>query len=274
MTVTYDFTGRVVLVTGAARGQGRSHALAFAAAGADLVIGDICGPMGSVSYDLGTRDELDEVAATIIASGGTCIARVCDVRDPQQVDELVAAALDRHRQIDVLINNAGIDGVAHLSDLTVDMWDDMMDTNVRGAFLMSKAVARPMTVRGSGKIITIGSIASMVGLPSRSHYVAAKHALAGLTKALALDLAPHRITVNLVCPGAVRSPMNVISAQHPGLGQEMARLVGSWNILEPQPELQLLAPQQISNAVLWLASDAADFVTGASIVVDAGASIK
>lgn len=272
--VRYDFTDRVVVMTGAARGQGRSHALAFADAGATVVVSDICGPNAASEYELGTFEELTGVAADIGRTGRPCLAQVCDVRDPNQVTALVAETVEKFGHIDVLVNNAAIDGVAPLADMKLAMWDDMMNTNVRGAFLLAQAVAPAMTASRRGKIINIGSIASFLGLPSRSHYVTAKHALAGLTKALALDLAPQGITVNMVCPGAVRSPMNAVSAMHPGMGQQLAQLTGSWNILEAQPERQLLEPTQISNAVLWLASAAADFVTGATFVIDAGASIK
>jgi NAD(P)-dependent dehydrogenase (short-subunit alcohol dehydrogenase family) len=272
--VKYDFTGQVVVVTGAARGQGRSHALAFAEAGADVVVTDICEQIDSVEYELGTAEGLTKVAVEIEKLGVRCMARSCDVRHEAQVSALVRATVSKFGRIDVLINNAGIDGIAHITELSVEAWDDMIDTHVRGAFLMSKAVAPTMISQNKGKIITTGSICSYLAIPSRSHYVTAKHALVGLTKALAIDLAPHRINVNIVCPGAVRSPMNVISAKHPEVQSWMGSLVGSWNILESDPDLQLLGTEEISNAMLWLASDASDYVTGASLMVDAGASIK
>ncbi len=196
--VRYDFTGNVVLVTGAARGQGRSHALAFAQTGADVVISDICGPIESAEYDLGTLEQLVDVGKQIDDIGVSNLVKVCDVRDETQVADLVDAVLERYGRIDILVNNAGIDGVAHVTDISPNMWDDMIDTHVRGAFLMSKAVAPTMMKQVHGKIIMIGSMGSFLGLPSRAHYITAKHALAGLTKALALDLAKYKINVNIL----------------------------------------------------------------------------
>ena len=119
-----------------------------------------------------------------------------------------------------------------------------------------------------------GSVASLLGLPYRAHYVTAKHGLLGLTRALALELGPERINVNLVCPGAVRSPLNAAGAARPELRGRMRELMGSFNVLESDPDNVLLGPEEITAAMLWLASDAADYVTGATIVVDAGITIK
>jgi SDR family mycofactocin-dependent oxidoreductase len=270
--VSYDFSGQVVLITGAARGQGRSHALAFAQAGADVVISDICAQIDSIEYPMATSEDLKGVAAMVEALGVRCLARECDVRDPEQVGALVDAAISTFGRIDVLINNAGIDTVLYIADLGVQAWDDMVNTNLRAAYLTSQAVSRAMIEQGRGKIVMIGSVNSFIGLPGHAHYVAAKHGLLGLTRALALEFAQHKINVNIVCPGAINTPMTRMAEGHDDWMAEIGHLVGPWNVINEKD--QLLDPEEITNAVLWLSSDASDFVTGTSLMVDAGTTIK
>jgi NAD(P)-dependent dehydrogenase (short-subunit alcohol dehydrogenase family) len=273
-TVRYDFSGHVVLVTGAARGQGRSHALAFAAAGASVVIADICEQVDSIEYPMATPEDLAATQALVEDLDVRCLSRQTDVRDADAVQALVDEAIAEFGQIDVLINNAGIDVIVDFAELTERGWNDMIETHLRGAFLVSQAVSKTMIPRRRGKILTTGSTNSFVGLPGHVHYVTAKHGLLGFTRALALDLAPHGINVNMVAPGAVLSPMNRMMEGHDDWAEALIPLTGTWNVLESDPERQMLDPQEITNAMLWLASDASNYVTGASIVVDAGATIK
>jgi SDR family mycofactocin-dependent oxidoreductase len=270
--VKYDFSGDVVLVTGGARGQGRAHAMAFAEAGASIVIADIAASMQSVPYPLATVEDLKETAAAIEQLDVRCLAEVCDVRDSTQVQSMVDNALSEFGHIDILINNAGIESVHSVVDMDEQVWDQMLDTNLRGAFLCSKYVAPNMIERGRGKIISTGSVESLVGMPRNAHYVAAKHGVLGLTKALALELAPHGINVNAVCPGGIDT--DLVAGLAPKYGDwfdELKATGGPWNIFD---EDAMLEPQEITHAMLWLASDASDFVTGTSIVVDAGFTIK
>lgn len=273
--VSYDFSGQTVLVTGAARGQGRVHALSFAAAGADVAVTDIGSDIPSVPYPLGTSEELQSLVTEIEAKGSRCAAVTCDVRDPQQVRSMVKQVEENLGGVDVLINNAGVESVYAATEMPEAAWDDVLDTNLRGAFLCAKYVAPGMIQRGRGKIVNTSSVLGLLGLPKNAHYTAAKHGLIGLTKALAIEFAPQGINVNAVCPGAIDTPMNDgLLEAHENWMTGLGPLSGSWNLFEEGPNAPMLGPEEVSQAMLWLSSDASDFVTGTTIVVDAGSSIK
>ena len=271
--VRWDFNEEVVLITGAARGQGRAHALGFARAGADLVICDIGTRLPTVDYALGTKEQLEEVAEECRALGVRCLTVVCDVGKSVQVRAMVDAAIAEYGQIDVLVNNAGVESVFHISELTEEAWDDLVNTNLRGVFLCSKYVSEHMVKAGKGRIVCIGSTSSLGGLLNQAHYCAAKHGVAGLTKALAIDLAPHGIGVNYVCPGGVDTPMvaGVMESAGGEYAETVPKLTGQWNLFD---EAAMIQPEDITGAVMWLASDAARCVTGAGVVVDAGFTAK
>jgi NAD(P)-dependent dehydrogenase (short-subunit alcohol dehydrogenase family) len=265
--VKYDYSGRVVLVTGAARGQGRAHALGFAAAGASVVACDIGSDMEGIPYALGTEEELKAVAAEVESLDARCLPLVCDVRKADRVEATVGEAIAELGKIDILIHNAGVNSAAEIDEMSEETWDAVMDTQLRGAANCAKAVVPGMKERGRGKILITGSVESFIALSKNAHYAAAKHGLLGLTRALAIDLAPHGINVNIVCPGGVDTPMLKITEVYPGWMEETAALTGAWNLFDREA---MLEPEDITNAMLWLASDGADRVTGASLVVDAG----
>jgi NAD(P)-dependent dehydrogenase (short-subunit alcohol dehydrogenase family) len=271
--VTYDFSGEVVLITGAARGQGRSHALAFAAAGADLVLADICAPVAAVPYPLADAEELRAVAAEVEALGVHCQATICDVRDRAQVRAMVDDAITAFGKVDVLINNAAVESLPSVVEMPEEAWDAVLDTALKGAFLCSQAVAGHMTAARKGRIITTGSAASLVGMPLQAHYCAAKHGVVGFTKALAIELAEFGVTANVVAPGGIDTAMThglLASPEAAGM-ERLAAAGGPFNLFDPTA---MLASQEITNAMLWLASDAARFVTGSTLTVDAGHTIK
>jgi NAD(P)-dependent dehydrogenase (short-subunit alcohol dehydrogenase family) len=273
--VSYDLSGQTVLVTGAARGQGRVHALSFAAAGADVAIVDIDADVASVPYPLARPEDLQSLATEIEDGGSRCVAVTCDVRDAEQIRSMVAEVEDGLGTIDVLINNAGVESVYAVTEMPESAWDDVLDTNLRGAFLCAKYIAPGMIEQGRGKIVNTSSVLGLVALPKNAHYTAAKHGLLGLTKALAIELAPHGINVNAVCPGAIDTPMNDgLLARHEDWMAGLGPLSGTWNLFAEGPDAPMLGPEEITQAMLWLASDASDFVTGTAIVVDAGAVIK
>jgi len=271
--VRYDFAGKVVLVTGAARGLGRSHALGFAQAGADILISDIGESMASVPYELAHAEELEAVAEEVAELGARCATAICDVRQSDQVERMITTAVEEFGKIDVLINNAGVESIYGLTDMPEQAWRQMIDTQLTGTFLCSKSAAAHMKKRRRGKILVTGSTSSYVAAQDQAHYVAAKSGVLGLTKAMAIDLAPFGINVNAVCPGATRTSMadGIRDGVGPDFTERLLELTGTWNLFDRE---SMLDPIETTQAMLWLASDASDFVTGASILVDAGFTIK
>lgn len=267
--VSYDFSGEVVLVTGAARGQGRAHAIGFAEAGADVAIADIGHGIETIPYELSSAEDLEAVKAEIEALGVRCHSVLCDVREAEQVNRMVASTVDALGSLDVLVCNAGTESSYRFQDLEEPAWEAIIDTHLRGGYLCSRAAARQMERQGRGKILVTGSVNSFTGLPRNAHYVTAKHGLLGLVRSLALELGSVGIRVNLVCPGAVDTPM--ITGMYNDTEQEfvdgLGAVSGVWNVFDPD---EIMAPEEITNAMLWLASDAADYVTGTALVVDAG----
>ena len=271
----YDFSGQVAFVTGAAHGQGRTHAQHYAKHGADVVVTDISENMDTVPYDLGTSDELEETASMVEDEGQEALAIEMDVRDENQVEAAVEEAIDEFGRIDVLANNAGIVTVADLVEMDEQLWDEMIDTNLKGVWLCAKHVGKHFIERGDGgKIVSTSSTAGLVGTPGAGHYVAAKHGVIGLTKTLALELAEYDVNVNAVCPTVVNTPM--VSGMTEAYGEEvlaqMGELAGPFNIFDA--ENPGLDATDITEAYLWLSSDAARYVTGIALPVDAGFTSK
>jgi SDR family mycofactocin-dependent oxidoreductase len=269
--VEYDFDGTVAFVTGAAHGQGRSHAVHYARHGADVVVTDVAENMGTVPYDLGTTDELAETASLVEDEGGEALALEVDVRDESAVESAVAEAVDRFGHVDVLANNAGVVTVSDLVEMDEAHWDELIDTNLKGVWLCSKHVGKQFVERGDGgAIVSTSSTAGLVGTPGAGHYVAAKHGVLGLTKTLALELAEYDVNVNAVCPTVVNTPM--ISGMTEAYGEEvlasMGELAGPFNVFDAEdPGIEA---SDVSEAYLWLSSDAARYVTGIALPIDAG----
>jgi NAD(P)-dependent dehydrogenase (short-subunit alcohol dehydrogenase family) len=270
--VSWNFRGETVLITGAAHGQGRQHALRFAKAGADLALCDLDSKIEGIDYPLGTPAELDAVGEECRAFGATVVTRVCDVRDATQVASFVEDAAGELGKIDIAVANAGLSNIVDVVDMTENDWDIIVDTNLKGVFLTLKHVAKHMIrAGGGGRMIATGSVHSFTGIPGGAHYSAAKHGLAGFCKALAIELAPYKIRVNYVCPTALNTVivemMNSprVPADH---GERIFNATGSWNLLDEGAPL--VDPAEVSEAVMWLASDSSKYVTGAPLIVDAG----
>jgi 3-oxoacyl-[acyl-carrier protein] reductase len=226
----------VAIVTGSARGIGRGIALAFARAGADLILVD-------------RAAGLDAVADEVRALGRRALVRVADVAREEEVRRLVDGTLAEYGRIDVLVNNAGtIVLPGAILETTVEAWDTMMAANARSVFLCSRAVLPTMLARRRGRIVNIGSVAGVRPLPERAAYCASKHAVTGFTRALALDLRPHGIAVNAICPGAVDTPLTRYS--RPDADRS------GW-----------LGPEDVAGVAVFLASDAARGMTGAVVEV-------
>jgi len=272
--------GRVALVTGAARGQGHSHALRLAREGADVILLDSVAPIEHIEYVMPEPSDLKQVAEEVRALGRTAVAVEADVRDLDAVTAGVASATKELGRLDILVANAGVLGTARRTwELSRDDWDTVVDVNLTGVWTSIKAAVPLMIAAGhGGSVVLISSIAGLRGIPGVSNYVAAKHGLVGLAGSLANEVAEHGIRVNTVHPTNVRTPMidNPISARifsphlvEPGL-DDGAEVLQRINLL-PVPWVDA---KDISAAVVWLSSDEARYVTGAAIPVDAGMLAK
>jgi NAD(P)-dependent dehydrogenase (short-subunit alcohol dehydrogenase family) len=271
--VMYDFSGAVALVTGAARGMGRDIARRFAGFGASVVASDVAAHVDALGYETAASPDLDETVAGIEAAGGEAHAVAADVREEEQVAALVEETIERYGRLDVLVNNAGVFTGAPVTELTEAAWDAAVDTNLKGPFLCAKHAARHMKSReGGGRIITVSSTSALVGIPNQASYQSSKHGVVGLTRTLALELAPFDVTVNTVCPTVVYTPMlDYLMGMGQAYFQEVSRLCGASTVF---PGLEALDVRDVSEAVLWLASPAARYVTGIALPVDGGFTCK
>jgi NAD(P)-dependent dehydrogenase (short-subunit alcohol dehydrogenase family) len=262
-----DLTGQVALITGAGRGQGRSHCLALAEAGATIAALDVCRDLDVPSYPLATRAELDEVVADVERLGGCAVPLVADVRDPGEVTAAVAAVEETFGRLDVLVNNAAVLTSAPFWELSEQQWTAVVDTNLSGVWRTTKAAAELLRRSPRGRIVNIASTGGVRAVPEFAHYVAAKHGVVGLTRAMAIELANDGVTVNAILPGAVDSPMLAGLADELGLTPDDVHK--RW--LHDQLLVEVIAPAEVTGALLWLLSDSARHVTGHCLAVDGGA---
>jgi len=260
------FEGQVVLITGAAHGQGRATALAFAREGARIVALDVARPLAYPGYSLGTSSDLDELAAAVRGIGGEALTFAADVRDDAAVTAAVDATVGAFGRIDVLFNNAGICAYGLAHELTEEAWDAMLDINVKGAWLVARRVIPVMIRQRSGVIINNSSVAGLRGMGRLSHYAASKWALTGLTKSWAIELAEHGIRVNSIHPTGVNTPMNDGLAALEGLTPREVAERSAGNLL-PVPWVEA---EDVAAMVLYLSSAESRYVTGAQFVLDAG----
>ncbi|MGW7435571.1 SDR family oxidoreductase [Streptomyces sp. NPDC054849] len=266
--------GKTALITGAARGLGRATARSFAREGADLVLLDVARDLPGVPYPLGSASQLEHTAHLCRELGVAVLVTEADVRHMAEVDGAVERAMHRFGSLDVLVNNAGIAApsgkAAH--EITEQEWQLMLDVDLTGAWRLIHAVGGHMVDRKAGSIINIASTAGLVGYRHFAGYVAAKHGLVGLTKAVALDYAPHKVRVNALCPGSVRDDTQVE-------GRMLAEIARSLHVpvaeheeifVGAQPMNALMEPEDVAAAALWLASDESRQVTGSVVAVDGG----
>jgi (+)-trans-carveol dehydrogenase len=265
----------VAFVTGAARGQGRSHAVRLAEEGADIIVLDLCAQISTVPYPMATRQDLDETVAAVEARDRRAIAIQADVRDFEALSSGLDDAVAQLGRLDIVAANAGIVSYGLADELSGEAWNDLIGTNLTGVWQTAKASVKHLTASGSGgSIIITSSIAGFHGLTAMAHYVSAKHGVIGLTKALARELGPHGIRVNAVCPGTVRTPMvendylyrtRFPDGQRPDF-DELASTLGGNPLGIPYVEAV-----DISNALMFLASDEARYITAVALPVDGGA---
>lgn len=246
----YGVAGKRVLVTGATKGMGRDVAEAFAQAGADLFL---------TGRD---EQELAECVDAVRAHGRRAESATAELADPGAVVALGEQAIATLGGIDVLVNNAGVAQLEPLLEVTLEKWDTQIDVNLRAPFFLAQTIAKDMVARGEGgKIVNIASTAGLIGVPNHSAYCASKGGLLTLTKTLALELGPHGVQVNAICPAIVMTPMGKQVWDHPGIREEA---------LAKYPSERFGDEVDVSAAILYLSSPASDWVTGTQLVVDGG----
>lgn len=268
--------GKVALITGGSRGQGRAHAVTCAREGADVIIVDTVDQIASVQYPMAKQADLDETVRQVEALDRRIVATVGDVRKQSDLDEAVEQGVAQLGRLDILIANAGIFSLAPAHELTDEMWDDMIAVNLTGVWKSAKAVLPQMMEQGSGSIVMTSSINGLEPGANYVHYCAAKFGVVGIMKTLALEYARHGIRVNSVHPGAILTPMtswqgayDMMSGKPPGEGTE-ADMLDAGYAFHALKGAGFLDPQRIADAALWLNSDLASAVTGITVPVDAG----
>ena len=254
-------TGQQALVTGANSGIGRAVAVALGAAGANVVVNYVA-----------NEEAAAEVVAEITAAGSQAMAFRCDVSQEEQVDGMFAAAIERFGTIDILVNNAGLQRDAPFHEMTLKDWRFVLDVNLSGQFLCARAAVREFMRRGvvpdvscaAGKIICMSSVHETIPWAGHVNYAASKGGVMLMMKSIAQEVAPHRIRVNSIAPGAIRTPINTEAWQTKEAYDALMELV---------PYRRIGEPQDIGQATVWLASDQADYVNGTTLVVDGGMTL-
>ena len=271
--------GKVAFITGAARGQGREHAIRLAEEGADIIAVDVCGDIDGAPYPLATEADLDETAALVEKLDRRIVTAQADVRDVEGLGAALQRGIDQLGRPDIVIANAGISGSPAPAALIEEAaWQTMLDINITGVWHTIKVAVPHMSDGRGGSIILVSSMLGLRGGGYMAHYASAKHAVVGLMNSLANELAPQWIRVNSIHPGNILTPMIDNEQFHrtlrPDLAEptmaDAAELIGHFHML-PVPYFEARA---VSNAVLFLASDEAKYITGAALPIDAGATAK
>lgn len=271
--------GKVALITGAARGQGRSHALRLAEEGADIIAVDICRQIDTVPFPMATPEDLEQTVKGVEALGRRIVSAVVDVRDYDELKSAVDAGVAELGRLDLVCANAGIGTFGSVEELTAQAWKDVVDIDMSAVWHTAKVSAPHIRAGGEGgSIVITSSGAGMKGSANLSHYVAAKTGVIGLMRALAVEFSPDQIRVNAIAPSTVNTAMIHNDAMYqlfrpdlekPGL-DDVIDLYKNMHLL-PVPWME---PSDISNAVLFLLSDEARYITGVTLPVDAGFLLK
>jgi SDR family mycofactocin-dependent oxidoreductase len=260
--------GQVALITGAARGQGRSHAIALAAEGADIVACDVPRPMSTPAYPLATHEDLMLTAKLVEGEGRRCLPIQMDVRDSGDVEAAVRGAVERFGRLDVVIANAGIVTTGPVVDVSDAAWEELVSTNLSGAFHTLRAAIPTMRGQRYGRIVVTSSMGGRMGIPELAAYNATKWGVIGLAKSVALEVAKDGITVNVVCPTTTRTPM-VQPDPDADVPDELVKRFLRTNPV-PKPWLQ---PEDVTRAVLYLVTDPG-VITGSVIEIGLGSSAR
>jgi len=260
------FRRRIALVTGAARGHGLATARAFAELGHTVYLADIGADLPGIPYTLSTRGDLEAAVAGLRSLPGSAHGVLCDVRDADAVDRAVTRIEAECGGVDILVNNAGVLALRPFTESSEQEWEAHLDVIAKGAFLCCRRALPGMNARGWGRIVNVASVAGHRGLGTAVAYTAAKHALVGLTRALAMETARQHVTVNAVCPGTADTALVRGTGRALGLDERDALKRFSERHLSGEP----LRSEDVAAAVCWLASDAAARVNGSSLFVDDG----
>jgi SDR family mycofactocin-dependent oxidoreductase len=266
--------GKVAFVSGAGRGQGRSHAVRLAEEGADIIAVDICAPVESVTYGMATEADLAETARLVESLDRRIVTAAADVRDFDRLQSVLESGREELGGIDIVVANAGIASYAAGHEITEAAFDEMIDIDLKGVWHTLKAAVPHLIEQHSGSIVICASAAGVIGPPGLAHYVAAKHGAIGLMRAFANELGASMIRVNAVCPTQVDTPMimhdEIYRMFRPDLDaptkEDIVEVSTNMNLI-PVPWVDV---RDVSNAVLFLASDEARYITGTAIPVDAG----
>ncbi len=265
----YPLKGRVAFITGAARGQGRAHAIKLACAGADIIAVDLCDQIASVPYPLANSEDLAATVKLVEDTGARIVARQADVRERAELKTALAEGIAELGRLDIVIANAGI---APMTD--ANAWQDVLDVNLTGVYNTVDVAMRPLIKQGEGgSVVLTSSVAGLVGIGAPMGgslgYTVAKHGVVGLMRAYANFLAAYNIRVNSVHPAGVNTPMIDNEFTRSWL-EGLAQLDNAGPDMTNALPVQTLEPEDIANAVFWLVSDAARYVTGVALPVDAG----
>ncbi len=271
--------GRVALITGAARGQGRAHAARLAADGADIVAIDVCRPVSdSITYPMPTSEDLAETVRLVEATGRKVLAREVDIRDLAAQQQLVADAVEQFGRLDIVVANAGVLSWGRIWEMSEEQWDTVVDVNLNGTWRTIRAAVPAMIEAGNGgSIVIVSSSAGLKATPGNAHYAASKHGLVALTNALALEAGEYGIRVNSIHPYSIDTPMiekdamMEIFAKYPTFLHSFAPMPFKPVAREGKPGLQeFMTVEEVADVVAWLASDASATISGSQIAVDRG----
>ncbi|MFE4500042.1 mycofactocin-coupled SDR family oxidoreductase [Rhodococcus sp. NPDC056743] len=273
-----EFTEKIALITGAARGQGRAHALALAERGATVIALDSCTDAETIPYPLARGEDLKDTQRLVEATGSRCLTFEVDTRDSESLKSVVAQCLDDFGRLDICIANAGVVSFGKVWELTDRQWATMIDINLTGTFNTLRAVAPPMIEQASGRIITVASAAGRGGASNLGHYSASKWGVIGLTKTLALETAGTGVTANTVCPGTVSTDMVHNEAMYSLFAPDLTnptrdQVQSRYASLNPM-RVPWSETSDITAAVLYLASEQARHVSGITLEINAGVSAR